>query len=246
MAAASVTIRFCVALRACEVFQYAGFDPDCHRYYSLGTVSTVTRKATGDTPFRPISIAKCIVRFACTNECRRDESTSAYFDNFRSDRICLLYFFPFVYCTSRSVCRAEQVAEMPTRLSAWSCSANSGIGTRLHINKRFSQHRVPRSICRTRYGHHTIVRSLFFNRYIDSDIVISYKLEDSMARCGTALGQDFIHAGGRNVTINLQSRAGRGNTSVITNVLLFSSSFTVFIHPLFFITYCLSLTAIHQ
>ena len=42
---------------------------------------------------------------------------------------------------------------------------------------------------------------------------VANKHEDLMARFGAALGQGFIDAGGRNMTISLQSRAGSRNTS---------------------------------
>jgi 26S proteasome regulatory subunit N2 len=51
--------------------------------------------------------------------------------------------------------------------------------------------------------------------------VIADKHEDHMARFGAALGQGFIDAGGRNVTISLQSRAGSSNTSAIVGMVLF-------------------------
>ncbi|EGO30956.1 hypothetical protein SERLADRAFT_364688 [Serpula lacrymans var. lacrymans S7.9] len=51
--------------------------------------------------------------------------------------------------------------------------------------------------------------------------VISDKHEDPMARFGAAIGQGFIDAGGRNVTISLQSRAGSRNTSAIVGMVLF-------------------------
>ncbi|KAH6917463.1 26S proteasome subunit RPN2a [Coprinopsis sp. MPI-PUGE-AT-0042] len=51
--------------------------------------------------------------------------------------------------------------------------------------------------------------------------VISDKHEDPMARFGAAIGQGFIDAGGRNVTISLKSRAGSGNTSAIVGMALF-------------------------
>lgn len=51
--------------------------------------------------------------------------------------------------------------------------------------------------------------------------VISDKHEDPMARFGAAIGQGFIDAGGRNVTISLQSRAGSTNTSAIVGMVLF-------------------------
>ena len=51
--------------------------------------------------------------------------------------------------------------------------------------------------------------------------VVSDKHEDPMARFGAALGQGFIDAGGRNVTINLQSRAGSKNTSAIVGMVMF-------------------------
>ncbi|EFI28601.1 26S proteasome subunit RPN2a [Coprinopsis cinerea okayama7 len=51
--------------------------------------------------------------------------------------------------------------------------------------------------------------------------VIADKHEDPMARFGAALGQGFIDAGGRNVTISLQSHAGSSNTSAIVGMALF-------------------------
>ncbi|EIW86814.1 26S proteasome regulatory complex non-ATPase subcomplex Rpn2 Psmd1 subunit [Coniophora puteana RWD-64-598 SS2] len=51
--------------------------------------------------------------------------------------------------------------------------------------------------------------------------VISDKHEDPMARFGAAIGQGLIDAGGRNVTISLQSRAGSRNTNAIIGVSLF-------------------------
>lgn len=51
--------------------------------------------------------------------------------------------------------------------------------------------------------------------------VVSDKHEDPMARFGAAIGQGFIDAGGRNVTISLQSRAGSKNTNAIVGMVLF-------------------------
>lgn len=51
--------------------------------------------------------------------------------------------------------------------------------------------------------------------------VTAEKHEDSVARFGAAIGQGLIDAGGRNVTINLQSRAGSPNTSAIVGMVLF-------------------------
>ncbi|KAH9487038.1 26S proteasome non-ATPase regulatory subunit 1-like protein B [Psilocybe cubensis] len=51
--------------------------------------------------------------------------------------------------------------------------------------------------------------------------VTSDKHEDPMARFGAAIGQGLIDAGGRNVTISLQSRAGSTNTSAIVGMVLF-------------------------
>jgi 26S proteasome regulatory subunit N2 len=51
--------------------------------------------------------------------------------------------------------------------------------------------------------------------------VVSDKHEDPMARFGAAIGQGLIDAGGRNVTISLQSRAGSRNTSAIVGMVLF-------------------------
>ncbi|KAF8078702.1 armadillo-type protein [Lyophyllum atratum] len=51
--------------------------------------------------------------------------------------------------------------------------------------------------------------------------VVSDKHEDPMARFGAAIGQGLIDAGGRNVTINLQSRAGSKNTDAIVGMVMF-------------------------
>ncbi|KAH7910870.1 26S proteasome regulatory complex non-ATPase subcomplex Rpn2 Psmd1 subunit [Hygrophoropsis aurantiaca] len=51
--------------------------------------------------------------------------------------------------------------------------------------------------------------------------VVSDKHEDPMARFGAAIGQGLIDAGGRNVTISLQSRAGSRNTNAIVGMALF-------------------------
>jgi 26S proteasome regulatory subunit N2 len=51
--------------------------------------------------------------------------------------------------------------------------------------------------------------------------ILSDKHEDPMARFGAALGQGLIDAGGRNVTISLQSSAGSRNTSAIVGMVLF-------------------------
>ncbi|KAJ4002415.1 D-isomer specific 2-hydroxyacid dehydrogenase [Lentinula boryana] len=51
--------------------------------------------------------------------------------------------------------------------------------------------------------------------------IIADKHEDPMAKLGAALGQGLIDAGGRNVTINLQSRAGSRNTNAIVGMVLF-------------------------
>ena len=51
--------------------------------------------------------------------------------------------------------------------------------------------------------------------------IIADKHEDPMARFGAALGQGLVDAGGRNVTISLQSRAGSRNTSAIVGMVLF-------------------------
>lgn len=42
-----------------------------------------------------------------------------------------------------------------------------------------------------------------------------------MARFGAALGQGFIDAGGRNVSISLMSGSGSGNMSAIVGMVLF-------------------------
>lgn len=52
--------------------------------------------------------------------------------------------------------------------------------------------------------------------------IVGDKHEDPMARFGAALGQSFMDAGGRNVTISLQSKAGTRNTSAIVGMVMFS------------------------
>jgi len=51
--------------------------------------------------------------------------------------------------------------------------------------------------------------------------IVGDKHEDPMARFGASLGQSFIDAGGRNVTISLQSRAGTKNTNAIVGMVMF-------------------------
>ncbi|KAG8987204.1 proteasome regulatory particle base subunit, partial [Tulasnella sp. 427] len=51
--------------------------------------------------------------------------------------------------------------------------------------------------------------------------IISDKHEDPMARFGAAVAQGLIDAGGRNVTISLQSRAGSKNMGAIIGMALF-------------------------
>jgi len=51
--------------------------------------------------------------------------------------------------------------------------------------------------------------------------IVGDKHEDPMARFGAAIGQSFIDAGGRNVTISLQSRAGTKNTSAVVGMVMF-------------------------
>lgn len=51
--------------------------------------------------------------------------------------------------------------------------------------------------------------------------IIGDKHEDPMARFGAVLGQGLIDAGGRNVTISLQSRAGGQNMNAIIGMVLF-------------------------
>ncbi|KAK1229676.1 proteasome regulatory particle base subunit [Marasmius sp. AFHP31] len=51
--------------------------------------------------------------------------------------------------------------------------------------------------------------------------IVSDKHEDPVARFGAAIAQGVIDAGGRNVTINLQSRAGSRNTNAIVGMVMF-------------------------
>ncbi|PWN48456.1 putative RPN2-26S proteasome regulatory subunit [Violaceomyces palustris] len=52
--------------------------------------------------------------------------------------------------------------------------------------------------------------------------IISDKHEDAMAKFGAALAQGLIDAGGRNVTISLQSRGGSNNMPAIVGMALFT------------------------
>lgn len=54
------------------------------------------------------------------------------------------------------------------------------------------------------------------------DDVIKKKNEDALAKFGAVLGQGIIDAGGRNVTISLQSRSGHSNMPAIVGVALFT------------------------
>jgi len=66
--------------------------------------------------------------------------------------------------------------------------------------------------------------------------VISDKHEDVMAKFGAILAQGIIDAGGRNVTVSLQSRSGHTNMAAVVGLLVFNQfwlsfllCFTVFI-----------------
>jgi 26S proteasome regulatory subunit N2 len=52
--------------------------------------------------------------------------------------------------------------------------------------------------------------------------VIADKHEDVMAKFGAILAQGIIDAGGRNVTISLQSRSGHTNMSAVIGLLVFN------------------------
>ncbi|KDN37461.1 putative RPN2-26S proteasome regulatory subunit [Tilletiaria anomala UBC 951] len=52
--------------------------------------------------------------------------------------------------------------------------------------------------------------------------IMGDKHEDAMAKFGAALGQGLIDAGGRNVTISLQSRGGSNNMPAIVGMALFN------------------------
>ena len=54
------------------------------------------------------------------------------------------------------------------------------------------------------------------------ETVIADKREDLLARVGAVLGQGIIDAGGRNVTISLQSRSGYQNIPAIVGTALFT------------------------
>ncbi|KAG0240325.1 proteasome regulatory particle base subunit [Actinomortierella wolfii] len=52
--------------------------------------------------------------------------------------------------------------------------------------------------------------------------IIKKKNEDALAKFGAILGQGIIDAGGRNVTISMQSRSGHNNMSAIVGAALFT------------------------
>lgn len=52
--------------------------------------------------------------------------------------------------------------------------------------------------------------------------VIGDKHEDVMAKFGAILAQGIIDAGGRNVTISLQSRTGHTNMSAVVGLMIFT------------------------
>jgi 26S proteasome regulatory subunit N2 len=64
-------------------------------------------------------------------------------------------------------------------------------------------------------------RSIANTRALFSKIIAD-KHEDPMARFGASLAQGLIDAGGRNVTISLQSRSGSRNMSAIVGMALFT------------------------
>lgn len=66
--------------------------------------------------------------------------------------------------------------------------------------------------------------------------VISNKHEDVMAKFGAILAQGIIDAGGRNVTLSLQSRTGHTNLQAVVGMLVFTQYWYWF--PL---SHCLSL-----
>ncbi|ORX85159.1 26S proteasome regulatory complex, non-ATPase subcomplex, Rpn2/Psmd1 subunit, partial [Basidiobolus meristosporus CBS 931.73] len=61
----------------------------------------------------------------------------------------------------------------------------------------------------------TSIRKLF-------EKIIGDKHEDAMAKFGAVLAQGIIDAGGRNVTISLQSRSGHSNMSAIVGMAIFT------------------------
>ncbi len=69
------------------------------------------------------------------------------------------------------------------------------------------------------------------------DKVVHDKHEDSLAKFGAAMAQGIIDAGGRNVTIALQAKAGTPNMTSIIGVALFTQFWYWF--PL---AHCLSLS----
>ena len=52
--------------------------------------------------------------------------------------------------------------------------------------------------------------------------VIADKHEDVMAKFGAILAQGIIDAGGRNVTISLQSRTGHTNMNAVVGLMIFT------------------------
>lgn len=81
---------------------------------------------------------------------------------------------------------------------------------------------------------HTCPKTSFF-RTLYSE-VITNKHEDVMAKYGAILAQGIIDAGGRNVTVSLQSRTGHTNLQAVVGMLVFTQYWYWF--PL---AHCLSL-----
>jgi 26S proteasome regulatory subunit N2 len=80
----------------------------------------------------------------------------------------------------------------------------------------------------------TCPKVTFFRQLYSS--VISSKHEDTMAKFGAILAQGIIDAGGRNVTLGLQSRTGHTNLQAVVGMLVFTQYWYWF--PL---AHCLSL-----
>ena len=60
------------------------------------------------------------------------------------------------------------------------------------------------------------------------ETIINNKREDLLARVGATLGQGIIDAGGRNVTISLQSRSGYANIPAIVGMAVFTQFWSWF------------------
>lgn len=98
----------------------------------------------------------------------------------------------------------------------------------------FSFPQIASAMILIQHTDQTSPKVTFFRQLYSS--VISSKHEDTMAKFGAILAQGIIDAGGRNVTLGLQSRTGHTNLQAVVGTLVFTQYWYWF--PL---AHCLSL-----